>query len=182
MDQTIGFATSADGTRIAYAKSGTGPPLIRTATWMTHVDHDQDGAIWGHWCRELAKSRTFVRYDQRGCGMSDREAPSYSLDARVQDLEAVVDSSQLTTFDLFGYSHGAMTVIEYAARHPERISRLIVYGGFTRGFFRSDTGSPSEAAARATLIRSQWDRDDAAYLASFAYGGRSTYHATTPSH
>ena len=170
MDQTIGFCTSADGTRIAYAVAGAGPPLVRTATWMTHVALDQDGAIWGHWWRELAKSRTFVRYDQRGCGMSDREAPSYSLDARVKDLEAVVDSLDLTTFDLLGYSYGAMTAIEYAARHPERVSRMIIYGGFARGRARSSGRSPAEAAAQGTLIRALWDRDDASYLASFAYG------------
>ena len=169
MDQRIGFCTSNDGTRIAYAVAGAGHPLVRAATWMTHVALDQDGAIWGHWWRELAKSRLFVRYDQRGCGMSDREAPSYSLDARVQDLEAVVDFLDLTTFDLLGYSYGAMAAIEYAARHPERVSRMIVYGGFARGRARSSRGSPSEAAAQGTLIRAR-DRDDGSYLASFAYG------------
>ena len=123
MEQTIGFCTSRDGTRIAYAVSGAGSPLVRAGTWMTHVEFDQDSPVWGHLWRELSRHNTLVRYDQRGCGLSERDPSDFSLEARVQDLEAVTDHLGLERFALFGHSHGGFTAVEYATRHPERVAR-----------------------------------------------------------
>jgi pimeloyl-ACP methyl ester carboxylesterase/DNA-binding CsgD family transcriptional regulator len=163
MDQSIDFCTSADGTRIAYAVSGRGTPLVRPATWMTNVDLDQDGPVWGHWWRELSRDRQFIRYDQRGCGLSDRHPAGYSLDARVQDLEAVVDSLDLALLDLFGHSHGSVTAIEYAARHPERVSKLILFGGFPQAQWNREVSQ-----ATRVLMETAWDGHTSAGRMMFA--------------
>jgi len=135
MKQTIGFVNSEDGTRLAYAVAGDGPslPLVRTPTIATHVELDQDGLMWGHYWRFLADGRSFVRYDGRGSGLSDRAALDFSLDARVQDLEAVVNGLKLARFDLLGHGMAACVALEYAARNPARISRLIVLNGMVHG-------------------------------------------------
>jgi len=133
MDQRIGFATSADGTRLAYAVVGHGFPLVRTATWLTGIEHDADHPMWRHWWQEFARDHTFVRYDQRGCGLSTRKVDNFSLDARVQDLEAIIDHHGFERVDLFGHSHGVPVSIVYAARHPERVHRIILFNGFAKG-------------------------------------------------
>jgi pimeloyl-ACP methyl ester carboxylesterase/DNA-binding CsgD family transcriptional regulator len=163
MDQTIGFCTSADGTRIAYAVSGRGIPLVRAATWMTHVELDQDSPVWGHWWRELSRYRQFIRYDQRGCGLSDRHPQDYSLEARVQDLQAVVDALGLERFDLLGHSHGGLTAIEYAARNPPRVSKLILFGSFAHGQWIRDVSEASQV-----IMRSGWERETSAARMMFA--------------
>lgn len=111
MNQRIGFVTSNDGTRIAYAVSGDGPglPVVRVATVSTHVELDQDSVIWGHFWRFLSNGRTLIRYDQRGGGLSDRTPDDYSLDARVEDLEAVVDGVQVAKFNLLGHGFGCLS-------------------------------------------------------------------------
>jgi pimeloyl-ACP methyl ester carboxylesterase len=135
VEQTIGFVKSKDGTRLAYAIAGEGSdvPLVRTSTIGTHVELDQDSLMWGHYWRFLADGRKLVRYDDRGGGLSDRAVRDFSLDARVRDLEAVVDELQLDTFDLLGHGLAGFVAVEYAARNPERISRLIVLNGMVQG-------------------------------------------------
>ena len=120
MRQQVRFCTSDDGVRIAFAIHGSGPPLVRAATWMTHLQHDWDSPLWRHWLEGLAAGRTVIRYDERGCGLSDRDVPEVSLERSVADLEAVVDSANLERFALFGSSQGGPTAITYAVRHPER--------------------------------------------------------------
>lgn len=107
MKQEIRFCTAADGVRIAYATVGSGPPLVKAANYLTHLEHDWNGPTWRHWLRALAENHTLVRYDERGCGLSDRDAPEDSLDAWVRDLEAVVEAAKLERFPLLGISQGA---------------------------------------------------------------------------
>ena len=164
MDQSIGFCTSRDGTRIAYAMAGSGPPVVRPGTWMTHVELDQDSPVWGHLWRELARRNRFVRYDQRRCGLSEREPADFSLEARVQDLEAVVDHLGLERFALFGHSHGAFTAIEYAWRHPERVDRIVLLGAAAQQWMAREVND-----ANVTLMRTGWQGEPSAVRMMSAY-------------
>jgi pimeloyl-ACP methyl ester carboxylesterase/DNA-binding CsgD family transcriptional regulator len=122
--------------RLAYAVSGTGPPLLRAPHWITHLEHD--AAVWGHLLDALGRRFTLVRFDQRGCGLSDRNVTEISFEAWVHDLEAVADAASLERFALFGVSQGAAIAIAYAARHPERVSHLILFGGYVQGWTTRD--------------------------------------------
>ena len=131
MEQQIRFCTTSDGVRIAYATVGQGPPLVRVLGWCTHLEFertlpDWERSMWG----VVSRNHLFVRYDGRGFGLSDRDIKTFSLDAKVRDLEAVVDALELPRFALLGTSEGGATAIAYAVRHPERVSRLILYGSF----------------------------------------------------
>ena len=130
--QHIKFASSADGIRIAYATSGDGPPLVRTAHWMTHLDWDWRSAIYGPFIRRMSMGNCLVRFDGRGCGLSDRSVMPGTLDDELRDLEAVVDAAGLDQFALLGRSGGGATAIRYAAKHPERVRRLVMLGGWVR--------------------------------------------------
>jgi class 3 adenylate cyclase len=131
MEQQVRFCTTADGVRIAYAVSGQGPPLVRVLGWCTHLEFEQKFPGWEEWVwAKLAHRHRFVRYDGRGFGLSDRDVTDFSLDAKVGDLEAVVDALELPRFALLGTSEGGPTAITYAVRHPERVSHLVLYGSF----------------------------------------------------
>ena len=134
--QNLRFCTSADGTRIAIASIGSGPPLVRAAHWLSHVEHDLESPVWGPWLAELSKHHTYLRYDQRGCGLSDADIADFSLDAWVADLEAVVAASGLRRFPLIGMSQGGAVAIAYAVRHPEQVSHLVLVGAYARGALR----------------------------------------------
>jgi pimeloyl-ACP methyl ester carboxylesterase/DNA-binding CsgD family transcriptional regulator len=136
MQQQIRFCTSSDGVRLAYAVSGSGPPLLRAPHWITHLEHDD--AVWGHLLEALGRRFTLVRFDQRGCGLSDRGAADISFEAWVRDLESVADAAQLERFPVLGVSQGAAIAVAYAARHPERVSHLVLYGGYTQGWTSRD--------------------------------------------
>jgi len=133
MEQRIRFCTAPDGVRLAYSVHGSGPPLVRAATWLTHLDLDWESPVWRHWLHGLGNGQTLVRYDERGCGLSDRDVGDLSVAAWAADLETVVDAAGLDRFSLLGVSGGAAVAVEYAARHPERLSHLVLYGGFARG-------------------------------------------------
>jgi pimeloyl-ACP methyl ester carboxylesterase/DNA-binding CsgD family transcriptional regulator len=132
MQQQIRFCTGSDGTRLAYAISGSGPPLLRAPHWITHLEHD--AAVWGHLLEALSRRFTLVRFDQRGCGLSDRNVAEITFEAWVRDLEAVADAASLERFAVLGVSQGAAIAVAYAARHPERVSHLILYGGYAQGW------------------------------------------------
>lgn len=169
MRQEIRFCRTADGVRIAYATSGSGPPLVRTANWLTHLELDADSPLWGHWLEELSRRHTLVRYDPRGSGLSDREVDELSLDAWVRDLEAVVDALELTSFPLMGLCQGGAVAVAYAARHPQRVSRLILYDSYPRGAFLLPRGSVEreEAQVLMRLIEIGWGRRSPAFRQTF---------------
>lgn len=138
-DQKIRICTSADGVRLAYAISGEGPPLVQTARYLTHLEHDWP--VWRHWLSELPVGRTLIRYDARGSGLSDRNVDDFSMHALIRDLETVVDAMKLGRFPLLGISQGVSVAVAYAAKHPDRVSHLVLYGGYARGRFNRDLSS-----------------------------------------
>lgn len=157
-EQRIHFCRATDGTRLAYAVHGEGPVLVKAANWLTHLDHDWASPIWRHWLSSLGAHHRVVRYDERGCGLSDRDVDDYSLDAWVRDLGAVVDDAGLERFPLLGISQGAAVAIAYAVQHPDRVSHLVLYGSYARGWL---AGDPSErdrerAQAMIELARVGW--------------------------
>jgi class 3 adenylate cyclase/pimeloyl-ACP methyl ester carboxylesterase len=167
MHQRISYCRTPDGVRIAYATVGHGPLLVKTANWMNHLEFDWESPIWRHFLYGLAKNRTLVRYDARGNGLSDWEVGELSLDAWVSDLETVVAAAGLNQFPLFGMSQGCAVSIAYAIRHPEQVSRLILYGGFAVG---PSKRSGSEKAVRSALVilaREGWGKDNPAFRQVF---------------
>ncbi len=175
--QTIQFCRAADGTRIAWAAVGDGPPLVKAAHWMTHLDYDWETPVWRHWLDGLADGRRLVRYDERGCGLSDWDPPSFGFDAWVDDLALVVDAVGLERFPLLGVSQGAAVAIAYAVRHPERVSCLVLSGAYARGrgVRASSEAARREAALDVELARVGWGRDEPTFrevfTAQFLPGG-----------
>ena len=134
MDQQIRFCKAADGVRIAYATVGGGPPLVKAVTWLSHLEFGWHSPIWRHWLEALAAGCRLVHYDGRGCGLSDWDVEDLSFEAWVRDLEAVVDALDLDRFPLLGISQGGPVSVAYAVRHPERVTHLIIYGAYARGW------------------------------------------------
>lgn len=167
--QRIGFCEAPDGAKIAYARVGTGRPLLKAANWLTHLEFDWTSPIWGKSFAEMARGRTFIRYDERGCGLSDWNVKDLGFDAFVEDLELVADKLGLERFPLLGISQGAAVSIEYAVRHPERVSGLILLGSYAAGWMHH--ASPEEKARREavqTLTRVGWGTDNPAYRHIFS--------------
>jgi class 3 adenylate cyclase/pimeloyl-ACP methyl ester carboxylesterase len=169
LTQEIRFCTAPDGVQLAYSMIGQGPPLMKTGNWMTHLEFDLESPIWRHLYRELAKDRTLIRYDPRGNGLSDRVVDEISSDAFVRDLEAVVDAAGITRFALLGISQGCAISIAYAVRHPDRVSHLILYGGYAVGFNRRarSAAQKEEDDALVTLMRVGWGKENAAFRQLF---------------
>src|SRR4051812_16129509 len=166
--QEVRFCRSGDGVNLALATCGTGFPLVRSGTWLTHIQRDWESPVWEPLFRPLAERFCLVRYDPRGCGLSDRQAPDISFDGFVRDLETVVDSLALKRFALFGTSQSAAVSIAYAARHPDRVSHLVLSGGFALGWRKR--GSAAEIATREamlTLIEQGWGHDNPAFRQVF---------------
>jgi class 3 adenylate cyclase/pimeloyl-ACP methyl ester carboxylesterase len=165
--QQIGYCRARDGVRIAYAKAGQGPPLVKTGNWLSHLEYDWESPVWRHLLRGLAKDHTLVRYDARGNGLSDWEVDELSLDAWVADLEAVVDAVAVERFPLLGVSAGCAVSIAYAVRHPERVSHLILYGGYAVGLSKRSQRGQEQIAALATLVRAGWGSESVAFRQIF---------------
>jgi pimeloyl-ACP methyl ester carboxylesterase/DNA-binding CsgD family transcriptional regulator len=169
MNQRIAFVRSKDKTNVAYALSGNGPPLVRAGTWLTHVQHDWESPIWAHWLRFMSSGHTLVRYDPRGCGLSQSDVDHITFDDWVDDLEAVVDRLELKSFPLFGMSQGGAVAAEYAIRHPERVSHLTLYAPLVTGWRgRSDAYSQRWQAIEQ-LVLSGWGEANMAFPAMFAH-------------
>ena len=170
MKQGIRFCKSFDGTRIAYATSGEGPPLVRAPHWLTHLEYEAESPLWRPWIEQFSAGRTLVRMDARGCGLSDWNVREFSLQHYVNDLEAVIDAAGFERFALFGHSQGGAIAVEYAARYPQRVSHLVLLGAYARG--SSKRGLPPEFAAeleaQLKLVEVGWGREDAAYRAMFS--------------
>jgi pimeloyl-ACP methyl ester carboxylesterase/DNA-binding CsgD family transcriptional regulator len=168
MDQTIRFVTADDGVRLAYASSGQGTPLVKTANWLNHLEYDFQSPVWRHWFTTLSQHHTLVRYDVRGTGLSDRVDSHLTFDRFVRDLEQVVDAAGLERFALLGISQGASVAIEYAVRHPERVSHIVLHGGFARGWARRKPESLRAGKAMMELVRLGWGAGTAAFRRMFA--------------
>jgi pimeloyl-ACP methyl ester carboxylesterase/DNA-binding CsgD family transcriptional regulator len=166
--QHVRFCTASDGVQIAWEKIGKGAPVVRAAYWLTHIDHDWRSIIWRPWLDAFSRRVTLIRYDQRGCGLSDRAVADISFEKWLQDLETVVDAAGLARFTLLGMSQGAAIAVAYAVRHPERVARLVIYGGFARG--RRRRGIPEqneEADLQERAIRLGWGRENPAFRQIF---------------
>jgi pimeloyl-ACP methyl ester carboxylesterase/DNA-binding CsgD family transcriptional regulator len=180
--QQLRFARSHDGVRLAYASTGSGPPLIKAATWLSHLEYDWDSPIWSHLLRELSQQCTFVRYDERGCGLSDWAVEDLSFDSWVRDLETVADAAGLDRFALLGISQGASIAIAYAVRHPERVTHLVLHGGYARGrLVRSHTPEQrAEAEVMTRLVEVGWGKADPSFrqffTSQFIPGGTPEQH------
>ena len=167
--QRIGFCEARDGAKIAFATMGTGPPLLKAANWLNHLEFDWDSPIWGKTFATIARTRTFIRYDERGCGLSDWDVADLSFEAFVEDPEAVADKLGLERFPLLGISQGCAVSIEYAVRHPERVTGLVLLGGYAAGWRISAT--PDEQARREAvrqLTEVGWGTDNPAYRHIFS--------------
>jgi len=169
MNQEIRFCTAPDNTRLAYAKAGQGHPLVKAANWLCHLEYEWNSPIWQPWLEGWSRYHTLYRYDQRGCGLSDWNVSDFSFDRLVGDLETVVDAAGLERFDLLGISQGGSIAIAYTARHPERVSRLVVYGGYVQGSL-SGNPTPEEievAEVGLKLLKLSWGNEDPAYREVF---------------
>jgi len=168
-EQEIHYCQARDGVQLAYSKVGHGPPLVKTGNWLTHLEFDLESPIWGRLYRDIASDHTLVRYDARGNGLSDREVPDVTFAHFVDDLETVVDAAGLDRFALFGISQGCAVSIAYAVRHPERITHLILLGGYPQGWKRrSRTPAEKEAGdAMMTLMRVGWGQENPAFRQMF---------------
>jgi class 3 adenylate cyclase/pimeloyl-ACP methyl ester carboxylesterase len=166
-DQEIHFCTSSDGVGIAYATVGEGPPLVKAANWLNHLEFDWQSPIWRHVFAELSRDHRLVRYDERGNGLSDWEVDDISFDAFVRDLETVVDAVGLERFALLGMSQGCPVSIAYAVRHPERVSQLVLYGGYALGWAKRGAQDKERGSAIVELIRQGWGQDNPAFRQMF---------------
>ena len=170
LSQEIHYCDNPNGVRLAYAVCGEGPPLVKAANWLTHLDHEWSSIIWKHWIQWLAGAHRLYRYDERGCGLSDWDVTEFSLDAWVEDLEVVVDAAGVDRFPLLGVSQGGAVAVRYAERHPDRVTKLVLIGAYARGRLaraRSEE-ERQEAALDLALGRVSWRRADAAFRQVFA--------------
>jgi pimeloyl-ACP methyl ester carboxylesterase len=165
MSQNIRFCTASDGVKLAYAVSGEGTPLVMSATWLTHLDYQWRSLAWRPWLDALSRGHKLLRYDTRGCGLSDRDTSDFSFENWVSDFECVIDAAGFGCFDLLATCWGGPIAIAYAARHPERVNRLILYGTYALGRLRW-TDRPKEiekARILLDLTRLGWGHDNHAF-------------------
>ena len=166
--QTVRYVHTSDGLRLAWGESGSGPPLVRAATWLTHLEFDLDSPVWIHWMSFFSDHFRFIRYDERGCGMSDWDVSDISLERRVADLETVVDAAGLNEpFTLLGMSQGASVCLMYALRHPERVARMVLCGGYARGALRRGDADARRMHEAIIDLASLWGSDNPAFRQVF---------------
>ena len=166
--QRIRYLRTDDGVQLAWADAGTGPDLLKAANWLTHLEYDWDSPVWRHWVRFFSGCFHFIRYDERGCGMTDWHVGDLSFDRWVSDLHLVADAANARQFVLLGISQGAATCVAYASRYPERVSKLVIYGGYVRGAgVRGNAREAREFAAIVELVRLGWGRGHAAFRQVF---------------
>jgi len=168
-NQHVQFCETRDGTRLAYAVAGNGPPLVRTANWVSHLEHEWQNEVRRPTLEALTGRFSLLRYDQRGCGLSDWDVENISFDVWVEDLNAVVDAAGFHRFSLFGSSQGCAIAIAYAARYPERVTHLMLYGGFVLGRLKRDPTEQQREEARTLIkiIELGWGKDTAEFRQVF---------------
>lgn len=169
MHQSIRLTRSPDGTMIAWADAGTGPALVKAANWLTHLEYDRDSPVWRHWIQFFAENYRSIRYDERGCGMSEWDVSEVSLDRSVDDLETVIEVAEpKKPFVLVGISQGGAVAIRYAVTHPENVSHLILYGTYAQGIaLRNDPAAEQQYRARIALTRLGWGQNNPVYRQLF---------------
>src|SRR5215467_5674354 len=170
MKQDIRFCTTPDNVRLAYAVSGEGPPLVMSASWLTHLEHQWRSLAWRPWLDIFTRDYKLLRHDSRGCGLSDRDAGNLSYETWIRDLECVIDAAGFRQFAMVGTCWGGAIAIDYAARHPERVTHLVLHGSYARGRLRR-TDSPNEIAKGAVLseiTRLGWGKEDHDFLKVWA--------------
>ena len=167
--QHIRYVTTQDGTRLAWAEAGQGPPLVKAANWLTHLEYEWDSPVWRHWLEFFSTHWRFVRYDERGCGMTEWRGGELTLDTWVDDLGCVIDAARpVEPVILLGISQGAPPCIRYAIRYPERVACLILYGGYARGALHR--GTPESRAAHQAMIdlaRVEWSNENPTFRQVF---------------
>lgn len=156
--QELRFCRTADGVRLAWARHGSGPPLVIASCWLSHLQHDWQSPVWRHFLDDLGQIATVYRYDERGFGLSDWDVDDFSIERRLKDLETVVDAAGLDRFVMMGMSGPAPVALAYAAEHPDRVTRFIAYGAFAGGALGGD--DPDQDAAFNAMIRAGWARPD----------------------
>ena len=168
-DQEIRYCRSADGTRIAYAVAGSGPPLVKTSHWLTHLEFDWYSPVWIHINSALMEGRTLIRYDPRGNGLSEWNVSDFSLERQVEDLEAVIDAIGVKDFPLIGLSQAAAVSAAYAARHPEKVSRLACLGGYEKGWQHAHgEAGQSQINAMIQMLELGWGSETLAIQSMFS--------------
>jgi len=167
--QRVQYVTASDGTRLAWAESGAGPTLVKAANWLTHLEYEWESPVWRHWIQFFSAHWRLIRSDERGCGMSEWKPHDLTLERWVADLEAIIDAAHpAEPVTLLGISQGAATCISYAVRHPDRVARLVLYGGYARGKLRrGDDSLEREYRAIVDLARVGWGRDNPAFRQVF---------------
>ncbi|MEP3279905.1 MAG: alpha/beta fold hydrolase [Stappiaceae bacterium] len=168
IDQDIRFCSTSDGVSLATSITGIGLPVVKVATWMSHIEYDWESPIWSHILRTLSRETMLIRYDERGNGLSDWDVDEISFDKFVSDLETVIDASGVEQVVLFGLSQGVAIACEYAARHPDRVLGLVLYGGYCRGWKnRNDPKTEAQTYALLELARHGWGADNPAFRQVF---------------
>ena len=166
--QDIRFCRAPDGTGIAYATVGSGPPLVKAPNWMHHLEYDWKSPVWGHLLAALARDHTLVRFDQRCNGLSDWEVEELTFDSMIDDMAAVIDAAGLERFPLLAVSQGCAYSIAYVSRFPEKVSRLVLYGGFAAGMFQTGSAEDRQLAEmHSTMIGQGWGQDNPAFRQFF---------------
>jgi pimeloyl-ACP methyl ester carboxylesterase/DNA-binding CsgD family transcriptional regulator len=167
--QRIRFLRTDDGVKLAWAEAGSGPLLIKASNWMTHLEYEWESPVWRHWLRFFTDHFRYVRYDERGCGLTDWHAANLSSERWTDDLESVVEAANPQgPFALLGISQGAAACIEYTVRHPERVSRMVLYGGYARGYnVRSNADAVREYRVVIDAVRVGWGKENPAFRQLF---------------
>ncbi|CAN5210049.1 hypothetical protein BH11ACT3_BH11ACT3_08960 [soil metagenome] len=165
--QEIRFARAPDGVRIAYAIHGEGPPLLVSTCWLSHLQHDWESPVWRHFLADLGRFATVIRFDERGHGLSDWNVQDFSLEARIGDLEAVADAAGFDRFALMGMAQGGPVSIEYTARHPDRVTRLLFHGSFVARMRNASAEDVELTEVYASMIRVGWARPESSFRRVF---------------
>jgi len=167
--QHVRYIKASDGARLAWAESGAGPIVVKAANWLTHLEYEWESPVWKHWIQFFSTHCRFIRYDERGCGMSDMQVGTLTVDQWTADLKSVVEAAQPSgPVTLLGMSQGAAACIRFAIDNPDRVARMILYGGYAHGAFKRGTPGP-ESAQRAMieLTRVAWGQDNPTFRQVF---------------